>query len=529
LALLVELLMLKRAAPSRQGDVVLICGPWPSRRHSVFTIIQGLIGALHRSDRAVCYLCDAYPLTRELGPDAVCFLDFPPGDPFEWRSAFARKRLYPSLTALLKEDCASHGSLLGRVAVVHLHLDRLVLASGHPENSKAYDRTLADHIELRTGRRPVLVRTRQDDMQGTLDRLMRLTGIDYVALDRDGREKLLRGEIDIGPLVRDQVRRNRDLLHSWGWNDDWLVEATDHVWWLVHQLYRWRHEADHFDAVVCVTGLDAEQNRDWLAGEGAANITHVHNGIDFSPKDRRRVDRLLHDFHHRRGLSCFRGGGEARERIAFSKEDRKIVFVGRIVTAKGIRELVESARNLYHSGRRNIRLIVVGDCPPEARRDLASIDPTSAGHYLLFTGQVNDLDALATLFAFGDVTAIPSHYDPMPLVGIETYLMGTPCVVTEGTGAAEAYLERPRRHGVDMALPVRRRHAQGPARFHGVDVDSLAVQLAFLLDNPLAAWRMAQDGERFVREHYSSDRMGRTYLRLYDLLLDGGQAARLHG
>ena len=96
--------------------------------------------------------------------------------------------------------------------------------------------------------------------------------------------------------------------------------------------------------------------------------------------------------------------------------------------------------------------IFVGTFGPDVRRALAAVDPDHASRYLLFTGPVHDVDVLASLFAFGDVTAIPSHSDSFPVVGLESYRMGTPCVVTEGTGAGEAYLDNPRRHGVEMPI-----------------------------------------------------------------------------
>jgi glycosyltransferase involved in cell wall biosynthesis len=487
-----------------------------------------LMTVLNRLGWTVYYLCEAYGLREYLGRDAVCLLEVPPDRPFEWRAAFGQKRVYPSLAALVDEDGQRSPGFLKAVGVIHGNQDQIIIESDHVGNSRRYERTLGDAIAARTGRRPCVIRTRYDDLHGNMDNFMRLTGIDYVALDRAGRETVLAGEVDLRPVVAEHVRQNRERMRAWRWSEPFIDEAIHHAWWRLHELYRWRHEVEHFDAVVCLTPLEVDLTRDLLLCARAENLTHIPCGISFAPDDPARVSRLLYDYHHHQALRCYRGGGGDREPVAFVPEDKKVVFVGRATAIKGIYELAESLRNLYHSGRRSVRGILVGPFWPELRRELAAVDPAHAHEYLLFTGPVEDLDVLAALWAFGDVTAIPSHFEPFGLVGIESYRMGTPCVVTEGTGAGEAYLSNPRRHGLDIALSVRRRHRDGIMRYHGVDVESLTEQLAFLIDHPSVARRMAEDGERFVREHYSAERMGAQYSALYDLLLDGEPACRLH-
>jgi glycosyltransferase involved in cell wall biosynthesis len=517
------------APPPRKGrpNGVLICGPWPHPRVAIFSIVSALIATLNRAGRSVLYLCEGFGFRDFLGPDAVCVVTIPGDEPFDWRAAFARKMVFPSLSAFLAEDRDRPRSLLAGVGILHLHLDKLVFESDHPENSKAFDRTVTDYLAARTGGRPLLVRTRYDDMQGNLDGFMRLTGIDYLSLDRGGRQALLGGAVDLAPVVQDHVHRHRDRMRSWDWGEGFIDEVIHHARWRLHQLCRWRHEITHFDAVVCLTPLDAEEARALLLCEAARNLTAVHAVASFEPAHPGRVDQLLHAYHRRRGLACYRGARDDREPVAFAPADQKILFVGRATRIKGCHELAESIRDLYHSGRRNIRGIFVGDFWPELRRQLAAVDPGHAEEYLLFTGPVYDVDVLAALYSFGDVTAIPSHYEPFALVGLESYQMGTPCVVTEGTGAAEAYLDNPRRHGLDIARPVRRLHRDGIERYYGVDVGSLTEQLAFLIDNPHIARQMAEDGRRFVQEHYSAGRMGAKYLELYDLLLAGGQPDQL--
>jgi glycosyltransferase involved in cell wall biosynthesis len=508
-------------------NAVLICGPWPHPRNSIFEVVSSLIASLHRLGWPVSFLCGGFGLVEQLGAEAICLMNFPPDEPFDWRGAFCRKRIYSSLSAFVAEDQRRTPSLLERVGIIHVHSDQLIFHSNHRENSKQFERVLADYIARRTGQRPRVVRSRHDDMEGNLTGFMRLTGIDYMALNRAEREKILRSEVDLWSVVAEHVSRNRDQLRLWGYGDAHLNSAGHHVWWLVHQLSRWRYELNHFDAVVCLTSKDVEATRDLLACEKTRNLISIHPAASFQPTTQERIDQLLYGYHHQKRLICHRGAEEHRQPIPFAPTDQKVVFVGRPTRMKGCFELVESLKILYHSGRRNIRGILIGAFGLDLRRELAAIDPDHANEYLLFPGPIHDVDILASLYAFGDVTAVPSHYDSFPLVGLESYRMGTPCVVTEGTGAGEAYVDNPRRHGVEMALPVRRQHKEGIARYHGVDVGSLTEQIAFLLDHLRVAGRMAEDGRCFVSKHYSVERMAARYAELYDLLIQGEEAARL--
>jgi glycosyltransferase involved in cell wall biosynthesis len=510
-----------------QPDTVLMCAPWPQPRIAVFMLVHDLIAILNRLGRSVVVLCEGCGVRDHLGPNAICFLEFPADEPFDWEAGFCAKRLYPSLSAFLDEDRARAPSLLANVGVLHAHQDQLIFDSAHPHESKNFDRRLADYLTERTGRRPRLVRTRYEDLQGNLDSLMRMTGIDYVALGRGQREQILNEIIDFQPIVGEHVRRHKDWMARWGWSEAFQSEILHHVWWRLRQLVRWREEVRNYDAVVCLTRTEVDQTRDFLLAESARNLTSIPCGSAFAPQSQARMRRLLDGYRNHEGLTCWRGAEGEWETVSLPPEGQKVVFVGRSFWIKGVFELVESLRDLYHSGRKSLRGILVGDFPWGYREELAAIDPAHAHEYLLFPGWVEDPDVLAALFALGDVTALPSHSEAFALVGIESYRMGTPCVVTEGTGAGEAYLTEPRKHGFDIARPVRRRNKEGITRYYGVDVASLTAELAFLLDHPAEARRMGEDGERFVRQHYSIERMGARYNELYNLLLAGEPADRL--
>jgi glycosyltransferase involved in cell wall biosynthesis len=127
---------------------------------------------------------------------------------------------------------------------------------------------------------------------------------------------------------------------------------------------------------------------------------------------------------------------------------------------------------------------------------------------------------LASLYALADVTALVSHADAFALVGLESYLMGTPCVVTEGTSMAEVYLDRPPREGAPIALGVARPARSGTHRYFGIDVDSLVHQLTTLIQDQPLARRLGQAGKAYMQKYHTYHRMGDDYEAMYNRLLE---------
>ena len=276
-------------------------------------------------------------------------------------------------------------------------------------------------------------------------------------------------------------------------------------------------EQREIDAVVSLTGRGMRELTEFF-GRAGGSLVVVNNGTSFKPECPSRVETLLRGYRSRSGLLVHRGGDRHAERFSFGAGDRIVLFVGRSVPEKGIYELAEALKLVHHRSRGKVRGIFVGAFESKVRQQLSAIDPAGARDYLLFTGQVADNDVLAALYALGDATAMVSHFEAFGLSAAESYLMGTPCLVTEGTSAADAYLDGPGRLGMRIALPVARPHREGLRRFSGVDVDSLASQLHSILFDDGLARRLGEDGKAYVQHHFSYQMMGDRYLELFDRL-----------
>jgi glycosyltransferase involved in cell wall biosynthesis len=364
----------------------------------------------------------------------------------------------------------------------------------------------------------MIVRRRPDDIQGGLSRFMRLTGIDLISLaNRDG-AGILEGQLDLQPIVDNHVTRHQAELKATGVTDDELAHAIDHVRWVVHQWGLWAREQRELDAVVSQTERGMRELAAFFGARAGEGLTFVHNGISFKPECSTRVEALVEEYRRRSGLLVHRGDAPHKERFTFHPRDKVVLFVGRSVPSKGIYELARALRLLHRQSNGRVKGLFVGHFGTWVRRQLAAVDPDQARDYLLFTGRIWDHDVLASLYAFGDVTALASHVEPFAHTVLESYLMGTPCVVTEGTSAADAYLDEPRRHGVEFALPVARPQHDGIRRYFGVDVNSLARQLHSVLYDDGLARRLGRDGKAYVQRHYNDRRMGDRYLELFDRL-----------
>ncbi len=459
-------------------------------------------------------------------PRAVQFTVIEPTDDFQWQDVVGRAQIFDSLDDLLEKDARGEvyggESALQGVGVIHSHTDDIIPHYNPDERHVNNYRTLASGIQQLSGRKPKLVRTRHDEVHAAIDRLNRLCGFEWDLLSDEVREDLLEDGTKIIPYVNENIADNRDiLLGEYRWDEQYLEDVMDHVYYILHKLRLWRSEPSEFDAIVNLTYNGAEASKR-LCEVNAADyhkFTHIHNGTSFEPTDWGRVHGNLEQFHINKGLHCYRGDSIYKEGIEFDKEDKKVIFVGRTAVDKGALELAESLKQLYHSGHQNVKGIFVGNFDEEDRRKLVEIDPENAENYLLFTGRVENINDLASIYWFGDLTAIPSHYDTFNLVGAESLRMGTPIVATNFSGLGDAYFSSPESSLVEVGLPVQKKYREGPGKYFGVSVDSLTEQIEKLITDPELASKLGVTGEIYSKEHLSSERMGREYADLFDRLM----------
>jgi len=130
--------------------------------------------------------------------------------------------------------------------------------------------------------------------------------------------------------------------------------------------------------------------------------------------------------------------GEARQchvqvRARHSLPLRYFLYVGRLVRAKGVFELVEAYTQLSDEIRAQVGLVFVGDGVdrPELMKQASRIAPGT----IQFPGFVQR-EGLPEFYALADAFVFPTHSDPWGLVVNEAMSCGLPVIVTSVAGCA---------------------------------------------------------------------------------------------
>lgn len=115
----------------------------------------------------------------------------------------------------------------------------------------------------------------------------------------------------------------------------------------------------------------------------------------------------------------------AREQMGANKDTKIILFVGRIVRNKGIRELVSSFATIRKKHPNTI-LALLGTGPME--KDIK-------GKPGVFSpGRINDFNKLIPFYHASDIFALPTYYDSSPNTLVEAMACGLPCISTPADG-----------------------------------------------------------------------------------------------
>lgn len=141
-------------------------------------------------------------------------------------------------------------------------------------------------------------------------------------------------------------------------------------------------------------------------------ICNGFNGAVFHPRDR----------------------AEARRELGVASDERLIVYVGRLVEAKGLNELVAAIGRLSkHEGR--YRLALVGD--GVMREQLgASVRAAGLAEWIRFVGGLAPAQ-VAQWIAASNVLTLPSWSEGYPNVVVEAIACGRPVVATDVGGTRE--------------------------------------------------------------------------------------------
>ncbi len=120
--------------------------------------------------------------------------------------------------------------------------------------------------------------------------------------------------------------------------------------------------------------------------------------------------------------------------LGIKKNDFVYIFVGRIVSAKGINELIK-AFNKLSKFNDNIKLLLVGTMEDDLDPlDLATKKIINLNHKIILVGYQNDV---RPYFSISDCLVFPSYREGFPNVVMQSGAMGLPSIVSNINGCNE--------------------------------------------------------------------------------------------
>ncbi|AZA48835.1 glycosyltransferase family 1 protein [Chryseobacterium carnipullorum] len=191
-------------------------------------------------------------------------------------------------------------------------------------------------------------------------------------------------------------------------------------------------------------------NIERLSGNLANKVICVSNGI----KQKSITDRLNNKSKNIilgkgtcNGVDCYNKYNPdnidktivAKLKQQYSIDENNVVFgfVGRLVTDKGINELLE-AWLLFSKNNTNAKLLLVG---PLEKRDAISDQSLNIIRNTKTIIHVGEVEDTSVFYSLMDVFVLPSYREGFPTVVLEASSMRLPVITTNATGCNEAVIE----------------------------------------------------------------------------------------
>jgi len=130
----------------------------------------------------------------------------------------------------------------------------------------------------------------------------------------------------------------------------------------------------------------------------------------------------------------YRNREEARALLTVSREQKVILYVGRLTILKGLHDLFQAMETLTAQDP-NVHLYCIGGTVVGQGHGKLSIAPALEDHIHLLGAQPTEI--VARWMAAADVFCLPSYTEGCPNVVIEAIAMGTPVVATDVGGIPE--------------------------------------------------------------------------------------------
>ena len=202
---------------------------------------------------------------------------------------------------------------------------------------------------------------------------------------------------------------------------------------------------------------------------------------------------------------------ESRTEIAFSADDFLITYVGRLEERKGIDTLLKAIHLIDDP---SVQAVIVGGPPTDKpflswaelskdpyKKYMAMIDEYGIEKQVTFTGGKSQ-DQLSKYYSAGDVTVIPSYYEPFGMTALEAMACGSSVIASRVGGLKTTVKEN-----IVGALFTARDPAQ------------LAEKIKIMKDQPAMNVELRRNARPYVEENYSWKSVAKSVAGVYQEIL----------
>ncbi|GHS91644.1 glycosyl transferase [Bacteroidia bacterium] len=192
-----------------------------------------------------------------------------------------------------------------------------------------------------------------------------------------------------------------------------------------------------------------------------------------------------------------------REKYRISRQEKIILFAGRLDPIKGINNLLSGFKKILEKYP-DTRLFIAGD------GNFSDVMQGATGYWskVSFTGRI-DRKRLYELYHLADIGVVCSLYEEFGLVAIEMMMHQLPVIVTKTSGLDEIVED----NVSGLKVPVRTRRAG-----RMVDVKILSEKMVYLLDNHDIAMELGGNARKWFLEKYELSLFREKMLNLYSEL-----------
>ena len=205
------------------------------------------------------------------------------------------------------------------------------------------------------------------------------------------------------------------------------------------------------------------------------------------------------------------GSSYLRQHLGLTEETRIVSFLGRLISRKGVDDLIRAAQLLVEQGY--LLHLVIGGTGPQRVQWEGLVKGLGICDHVTFLGFVPD-DKVAHFFAGSDVFVLPAVIDKsgdtegLGMVLLEAMANGVPVVATEVGGISDVVVDGETGFLVDQRNPVQ-----------------LAEKIALLCQNPSLRTSMGLAARERVRRFFSWPSVVERTLQVYNSVLARRESA----